>query len=78
MVVALPGCSLLWAAQTSVLGTSICLRCGLREPGPQEGIGEGGELYTQAMSALRRVCGVCGVQSSLQLDHMGQLLWAGS
>lgn len=46
-----------------MLGTSVCLRCGLRELGPQEGIAEGGELYTQARSALLRVCGVCGVQS---------------
>lgn len=39
-------------ALTIVLGTSICLRCGLRELGPQEGITEGGELYTQPRSAL--------------------------
>lgn len=32
-------------------GTSICLRYGLRELGPQEGITEGGELDIQPRSA---------------------------
>lgn len=52
-----------WLPLTIVLGISICLRCGLRELGPQEGITEGGELYIQPRSTLLRVCGVCGVQS---------------
>lgn len=64
LVVAFPA-YILWAglALTIVLGTSICLRCGLRELGLQEGLTECGELCTQPRSALLRVCGECGVHS---------------